>query len=106
YQSVPRLEKAGGDARAIAGILGSKGYEVIADFDVTRRNMARDIAEFLARIEPGDTALVYYSGHGVEIEGENYLLPVDITAPEDGGESYIRLESFALSDLLDSVRET
>ncbi|WP_263720038.1 caspase family protein [Albidovulum sediminicola] len=106
YQSVPALEKAGGDARAVSALLGAQGYDVIADFDVTRRNMARDIAEFVGRIEPGDTALIYYSGHGVEIEGENYLLPVDITSPEAGGENFIKLESFALSNLLDTVRSS
>ena len=106
YQSVPKLEKAGGDARAVSSTLAGLGYDVIADFDVTRRQMARDVAELLGRVEPGDTVLVYYAGHGVEIAGENYLLPVDITAPELGGEDFIKYESFALSALLDSLRGT
>ncbi|MEM7318145.1 MAG: caspase family protein, partial [Pseudomonadota bacterium] len=45
-------------------------------------------------------------GHGVEIDGENYLLPTDIVAPSSGESDFVKAESIALSDLLDRVRAT
>jgi hypothetical protein len=68
--------------------------------------MSARLAEFIGRLDPGDTATVYYAGHGVEIDGENYLLPTDIPAPENGGADFIKLESFSLSELLDGIRGT
>lgn len=106
YQEVPPLDKARADAVAIAGALAAQGFEIIRATDATRRDMNRRISDFTARLEPGDTAFVFYAGHGVEIDGENYLLPTDIAAPASGEQDFIAAESIALSDLLDRVRGT
>jgi hypothetical protein len=84
YVSVPSLRKARGDAVAVSQALAENGYEVLTAFDAGRRDMSARLAEFIGRLDPGDTATVYYAGHGVEIDGENYLLPTDIPAPENG----------------------
>lgn len=64
------------------------------------------VSEFIGQLDPGDTALIFYAGHGVEIDGENYLLPTDIAAPTSGEKYFIKSESIALSVLLDRVRAT
>ena len=104
YLSVPTLHKARGDAVAISQALAEDGFDVITSFDAPRREMSARLSEFIGRLDAGDTAAVYFSGHGVEIDGENFLLPVDVPAPQSGGEDFIKLESFALSELLDSIR--
>ena len=106
YEAVPELDKARADASAIAEALQSQGFEVLMALDLSRRDMNRRISEFAGRLEPGDTAFVFFAGHGVEIDGENYLLPTDIAAPAAGGRDFIKSESIALGNLLDRVRGT
>lgn len=106
YSEVPVLAKAVADAEAMAEKLDQVGFETILAIDVNRREMNRAIARFTNMLEPGDTALVFYAGHGVEISGENYLLPTDIIAPADGETDLVVSESIALSELLDRVRAT
>ena len=106
YASVPVLAKAVADADAVSGALEAQGYRIFKATDVARREMNRTISDFTSALQPGDTAVVFYAGHGVEIAGENYLLPTDIVAPASGDSDFVRSESIALSSLLDRVRAT
>jgi uncharacterized caspase-like protein len=78
YQNVEPLRKAVNDARAIGQSLQKLGFKVTLGENLTRRDFVLRVSEFENRIRPGDTAFVFYAGHGVEIEGANYLLPVDV----------------------------
>lgn len=106
YSDVPQLNKAGADALAIAEALDAQGFEIVTALNANRRDMNRTISTFTERLQPGDTAFVFFAGHGVEIDGENYLLPTDILAPASGERDFIKAESIALSGLLDRVRAT
>ena len=106
YQSVTDLQKAVADARAVSDKLQGAGFETIEGLNLDRRGMNQRISEFTSRLDPGDTAFVFFAGHGVEIDGENYLLPTDIVAPLSGETDFVKSESIALSDLLDRVRST
>ncbi|MCL6282045.1 caspase family protein [Ruegeria sp. 2012CJ41-6] len=106
YSDVPVLEKAGADARAVSEKLRGLGFDTVEAIDQDRRGMNSRISEFTSKLQPGDTAFVFYAGHGVEIDGENYLLPTDIIAPSGGESDFVKSESIALSDLLDRVRKT
>ena len=106
YDQVPALQKARADAVAVAETLDAQGFEVTTLLDGSRRAMNREIAAFTGRLDPGDTAFVFFAGHGVEIGGENYLLPTDIVAPETGAEGFVKSESIGLASLLDRIRAT
>ncbi|WP_172330161.1 caspase family protein [Mangrovicoccus sp. HB161399] len=106
YANVPQLALAVADATAVADALRQQGYETLTATDAGRRDMNRKISDFTARLQPGDTAVVYFAGHGVEIDGENYLLPADILVPGAGESDFVKSESIALSGLLDRVRAT
>ncbi|MEQ3729302.1 MAG: caspase family protein [Tateyamaria sp.] len=106
YAEVNSLQKARADATAVSDALRSKGFTVTTVLDAERREMNKRISEFTGQLDPGDTAMVFYAGHGVEIDGENYLLPTDIAAPDSGEKDFIKAESIALSALLDRIRAT
>lgn len=106
YENVPVLAKAVADAEAVGATLADQGFETISALNAGRRDINRAISDFTSRLEPGDTALVFFAGHGVEIEGENYLLPTDIEAPDTAAQDFIKSESIPLSGLLDRVRAT
>ena len=75
-----RLTNAASDAKAMADALAAAGFDranITLQTDATLRGMQRAIRAFVEGIRSGDLAFVYYSGHGVEVRGKNYLLPVD-----------------------------
>lgn len=72
------LTNPGNDAKDMRDALATLGWnaELLVDGDATQMRSA--IATFLNRLRPGDKALFYFSGHGVQIDGENFLLPVSL----------------------------
>ncbi len=106
YTEVPRLLKARNDALAMADKLRFLGFEVLTVTDADRAEMNTRIREFESLIENGDTALIFFAGHGVEIEGENYLLPVDIPNASPGQENLIRDEAISFSQVLSRIKNT
>ncbi|WP_162918833.1 caspase family protein [Taklimakanibacter deserti] len=88
YRHLPPLANTGNDARALTQLLTGLGFEArtVADRDAVK--LKRDLERFAEDAEGADVALIYYSGHGIEAGGENYLLPVDadLAALEDAGE--------------------
>jgi hypothetical protein len=100
YRNVVTLKNTSNDASAVASKLRDLGFQVFFALDVDRLGLNEAIAGFLAHIEPNAETVVYYSGHGVEVQGSNYLLPIDI--PELGAdeERLLRSEAVSLTDLL------
>lgn len=78
YKSVAPLENPRRDAEKIAGALRAIGFDsVTLAIDVTREKMVEALRTFAAAADKSDWAMVYYAGHGIEVSGVNYLIPVD-----------------------------
>jgi uncharacterized caspase-like protein len=80
YQNVGQLPNPANDAKAVAQLLNSAGFEVISATDLNHNQMIQAIQDFSGKIAgrgPNTVAMVYYAGHGVQLAGENYLVPVD-----------------------------
>ncbi|HEV2188065.1 MAG TPA: caspase family protein [Stellaceae bacterium] len=105
YRHVPALKNPLNDARAMAERLRDDGYQVILALDLDRDAMNDVIDKFLSQIEPGSQSLAYYAGHGVEVGGSNYLLPIDIPQIEPEQERRLRSDAINLSDLLTDLEE-
>ncbi len=104
YQNVPSLQKARNDADAIAGALSQLGFAVTELRDADRRSLNQGISAFTAAIEPGDEAVFYFAGHGIEVAGRNYLLPADIPAARPGDEEFVMGESIAVDRVLQAMQ--
>ena len=77
YTNGPLLNPAK-DARAMAGALRETGFEVLEHTDLkTFADMKKAIREFGRRIENGGVGLFYYAGHGMQVNGKNYLIPTE-----------------------------
>jgi hypothetical protein len=105
YENVPVLQKAVNDAQSIAQELARLGFEVVSAENVGRRAMSRALVELEGRVEAGDTALIYFAGHGFAVDGTNYLLPVDVPAAGPGEEGLVRDASFAAGALSERLQE-
>lgn len=77
YESFGRLANPGNDADDIASVLRRLGFDVVDGRDLSRRDMDRKLAQFSRVAHDADTALVYYAGHGLQYQGQNYLVPTD-----------------------------
>ena len=102
YAQVARLSNARQDARAMAASLQSLGYQVTLRLDLREREMKQALRVFKAQVEGGDEVVFFYAGHGVQLGGSNYLLPVDIAGES---EDQIRDEAIQLQRLLDDMSE-
>lgn len=80
YRLLRPLDNAVNDALAIEEALSGLGFEVFLETNRDLRRMRRALEDFEEDAEGADVALVFFAGHGVEIEGENRLLPVDADA--------------------------
>jgi uncharacterized membrane protein YgcG len=103
YRAVVPLPNPANDAKAMAQLLGEAGFEVVTAADLSQTDLRRTVGEFAARIAakgPDTTALVFYAGHGIQVDGENYLIPVDVDPKR---ETDIPLQAVRLNDLLNTL---
>jgi hypothetical protein len=77
YQHAVALPNPASDARAVAKALGEIGFEVALGTDLDRTGMEGRLREFLAKASSAQVALLFYAGHGLQVDGRNYLVPVD-----------------------------
>jgi hypothetical protein len=96
YQALPVLPNPANDATDVAAALGEMGYDVTVRTNATRAEMASVIARFAEKVRGAELALLFYAGHGVQLNGENYLLPTDATAES---EAALTLSTIDLSSL-------
>ena len=89
------------DAEAVAGELRGLGFTVTARSNLTLREFSRAVDEFAGRLQSGDLALFYYSGHGMQVDRENYLLPVDFEASSEADVPYAAYPANRLRDKLE-----
>nr|HEV8009667.1 caspase family protein [Bradyrhizobium sp.] len=84
YKNASSLPNTINDSTAIAALFKSVGFQVvISRTDLGVVDFKRAVREFLLTAENADIAVVYYAGHGVEIDGTNYLVPVDAKLGRD-----------------------
>jgi len=99
YDNVPKLEKATGDATAMGAELRRLGFDVSESLNPDRATLVRALAELRNRSQDADTVFLQFSGHGVAIDGENYLLPKDVSKP-GLDKQLIEDESISQSELI------
>ncbi|HKU06149.1 MAG TPA: tetratricopeptide repeat protein, partial [Bradyrhizobium sp.] len=77
YSNVPSLANPVNDAREMSSALRELGFKVIEGYNLTSTTMRSKIAEFGAALPGAGVSLFYYAGHGMQVSGRNYLVPVD-----------------------------
>jgi hypothetical protein len=77
YKNVQSLPNPPIDAKSMAGVLRNVGFEVVEGTNLTRDKMTEKLLEFGKKAQGADVAVFFYAGHGIAINGTNYLLPID-----------------------------
>lgn len=103
YETIGILPNPTKDADAVTGFLDSAGFEVTSALDLGREDMTRAVRDFAGKLaDKGEdsVALIYFAGHGLQIDGANYLLPVDADISR---ESDVALEAVRLADVMNML---
>ncbi len=107
YPNLPpaeQLQRAVADATAVGRKLAAMGFKVIPLANADRRQMDEAMDQVAANLDPGGSVVVYFAGHGVQIAGGDYLLPVDAPSPNQASRRLLEKEAVALSSLFDDLK--
>ena len=96
YKDSP-LNNPANDAKGMAQSLRAQGFQVIEKINANNVGMRRAVAEFGEKLQEGGVGLFYYSGHGMQVNGRNYLIPVDA---EIRSEAYVSAEALDVDAVL------
>lgn len=101
YENTAPLANPKNDARLVARSLEAVGFDVTMHFDLTRAEFGTAISDFLVRTDGADVSIFFFAGHGMQLDGENYLLPTDASLRS---EFDVLSESISLSTISEAMR--
>ena len=103
YQLVPKLPNPDNDAQDVAAALRKLNFDVIFKDDVDQRGLMMALEDFERTTQGADVALFYFAGHGLQFEGQNYLLPVDANISDKISLRYNTLSVDRVRDALEGA---
>ena len=102
YKDAPLLNPVN-DARAIASALKEAGFTVIFRENIDQRGMLSALREFGDKLRTGGVGLFYYAGHGMQIKGRNYLIPVGANVEREDEVAYSAVDAQAVLDKMEAA---
>lgn len=103
YRRVPRLANPVNDAKAMAETLRQLDFQVIPVEDADRATMVRALGEFRRLLKADGVGLFYYAGHGLQVRGRNYLLPVDVDIADENDVSLVAIDLDSIAHELENA---
>ncbi|MDX8523335.1 caspase family protein [Mesorhizobium sp. MSK_1335] len=101
YREIPALKNPDKDAEDVSKTFRLAGFEVFAAKDLTKLQFEEQFRNYLAAADGADLAVVYYSGHGFQIGGENFLIPVDASLRDAAD---MEVQAIKVDDILQQLR--
>lgn len=108
YENLPKhkqLDRAAGDSRTVNAYLSQLGYRMFGGTDLTRSKFNAEFSSFTSAIKTGDKVVIFISGHGFSIDGQNFIAPRDIPFIRYGRENQQKREAISVSELLEDIRK-
>jgi Caspase domain len=100
YQFATKLGNPANDASDIANALRKLGFDVVEGRDLDKRGVEDKLREFSRKLAGAKLALFFYAGHGMQVAGKNYLVPVDAKLEQPGD---LRLDTIDIADVLSQM---
>lgn len=100
YENAPPLENPVNDATDMAAIFKQLGFEVILRTDLKKPEMERSVLAFADALEGADMGVFYYAGHGIQVQGRNYLVPIEAQMNRVAS---VGLEAMEMSTIQDTM---
>ena len=102
YVDLGTLPNTSNDAKSINKSLSEMGFKTKLVLNATEATARKEIKTFATESDGASIALVFYAGHGAQVNGENYLLPIDTEVPKR--ESDIQLSAIKVDDVINSLK--
>ena len=102
YKHAPSLANPGNDAEGVATALRRLKFEVSLGLDLDKAGMQSILRAFARKLDGATVALVFYAGHGLQVNGVNYVVPVDAKLEQ---ESDLRWEAVTLADVMQDMEQ-
>jgi len=103
YKHFAKLKNAKNDAYDMKEILKKLGFEVLYVENGTLREMKKSTRAFSKKLSHGGVGMFYYAGHGIEVEGKNYLIPINANIPDKNEVEY---ETLAADMVIDKMEDS
>ena len=103
YRAVTPLPNPANDAAAMTKMLADAGFEVMSASNLSQAELRQQVSAFAGKVAekgPDTVALMFYAGHGIQVDGENYLIPVDVDPKR---ETDVTLQAVRLNDVLNTL---
>ncbi|QIA24490.1 MAG: tetratricopeptide repeat protein [Mesorhizobium sp.] len=101
YQEISALKNPAKDVVDVSNTFRSAGFDVFVASNLTKLQFEGQFRNYLAAVDGADVAVVYYSGHGFQIGGENFLIPVDASLKDAAD---VEVQAIKLNDVLQQMR--
>ena len=105
YRSLP-LKNPLNDASDISAVLKQSGFEVLDLRNATLQEMTKGVREFGDRLLKSDVGLVYFSGHGIEVNGRNYLMPVNASMDREDEVAFQALDANLILEKMNTAKKS
>lgn len=102
YANAGRLSNPVNDAADVAAKLREIGFEVIDGYDLGKRGMEQKIGAFADALHDATTGLFFFAGHGLQVDGRNYLIPIDARLDIP---TKLRLEAVQADDVIELMSQ-
>ncbi|MDO9416199.1 caspase family protein [Pararhizobium sp.] len=100
YQALPPLSNPANDAKLMEKTLKSVGFETLTVIDASRQQVVKAMKAFSEMVTPDSSVVVYYAGHGIQFDSDNYLIPVDSDITDS---TSLPFEAFSMKVVTDQV---
>jgi len=98
YEGSAKLKNPANDAKSVAGKFKDLGFKVVLRLDLDRKGLVNTFNDFSRSAKNADIVIFYYAGHGIQIFGNNFILPIDVDVNDFGQAS---LQAIPLGTVLD-----
>src|ERR1700683_3938734 len=103
YVYAPELNNPRNDAQAIGDALEKLQFSSMVETDLACQRMEDVLDQFFEAIQSAHAALFYFAGHGLQVDGENYLIPID---SELTTKLHLRRRAFSLNEILETMEQS
>ncbi len=102
YKEISTLANSENDAKAINEALTKIGFDSTLLLNASEQELRKEIRSFSKKSESASISMIFYAGHGAQISGENYILPIDMDIPKRDAD--IQLSALKVDDLINSLK--
>jgi cytochrome c5 len=102
YSYFSKLKNSKNDAKDMKNLLEQKGFKVHYLKNATLKKMEKTVDKFIADLKGGGIGMLYYAGHGIEVNGKNYLIPVDM---EKSTKIDIKYDALAVNEVIEKMED-